>query len=213
MTCYLNNMCKLSGAISLALLAFCLLRPVATSAQRDQGQPCASGLASCFSEESSTAAYANGGFTHTASVADPSRVVTMLIRGSHGGPLAHHWIEVEGSQGPVTIHFGPATIPFIDMGQISVLDSHGDLETEPRFHFLAEHYEYAKAPGSGQIFGKPLKLTLAQADALIQKERHRRFIGPYIPIFHDCRTFVCSVQASVQGKFTLPCYLLLKGYW
>ena len=137
----------------------------------------------------------------------------MLIRGSHGGPLAHHWIEVEGSQGPVTIHFGPATIPFIDMGQISVLDSHGDLETEPRFHFLAEHYEYAKAPGSGQILGKPLKLTLAQADALIQKERHHRFIGPYIPIFHDCRTFVCSVQASVQGKSTLPCYLLLKGYW
>jgi hypothetical protein len=40
-----------------------------------------------------------------------------------------------------------------------------------------------------------------------------KFIFPYIPIFHDCRTFVCAVQSSVRGKSTLPCYLLFKGYW
>jgi len=137
----------------------------------------------------------------------------MLVRESHRGPFAHHWIELEGSEGPVTIHFGPATIPFIDLGQISILDAHGDIETRPRFHFLAEHYNYMKAPGAGRVIGKPLELTIAQADALIDKLRHRRFIGPYIPIFHDCRTFVCAAQASAQGKSTLPCYFLFKGYW
>ncbi len=44
-------------------------------------------------------------------------------------------------------------------------------------------------------------------------QRHRKFIFPYIPIFHDCRTFVCAVQSSARGKSTLPCYLLFKGYW
>jgi len=145
--------------------------------------------------------------------ARPTRLVTMTVRESHPGPFAHHWIELQSSEGPVTIHFGPATIPFIDLGQISVLDSHGDLETRPKFHLLAEHYDYAKAPGSGRMVGHPISLTLAQSDGLIQKERHRKFAGLYIPILHDCRTFVCAIKASVQGKSTLPCYLLLKGYW
>jgi len=58
-----------------------------------------------------------------------------------------------------------------------------------------------------------LSLTIAQADALVEKQRHRKFIGPYVPIFHDCHTWVCTVEASVNGKSTLPCYLLFKGYW
>ena len=43
----------------------------------------------------------------------------------------------EGSQGRLAIHFGPATIPFIDMRQISILDSHGNLETEPKFLYTS----------------------------------------------------------------------------
>jgi hypothetical protein len=197
----------------LAVLTLCFLQPVLINAREGGGQPCTSGVANCLLDEGNAAVSANSGFEHTPSVGEASRVVTLLVRESHRGPFAHHWIELESSQGPVSIHFGPATIPFIDMGQISVLDSHGDIETEPSFHLLAEHYNFAKAPGSGRLIGKPIQLTLAQSDALIRKERHRKFVGPYIPIFHDCRTFVCAVQASVQGKSTLPCYLLFKGYW
>jgi len=197
-------MSKISSAMCLAVMVLYLNQAAPMSAQRDLGQPCTSGLANCPSD---------GAYEHAPAPSDPSRVVTMLVRESHRGPFAHHWIELDTSEGPVTLHFGPATIPFIDLGQISLLDGHGGLKTEPSFHFLAEHYNYGKAPGSGRIVGKPLYLTIAQADALVEKERHRKFIAPYIPIFHDCRTFVCSVRASIEGKSSLPCYLLLKGYW
>ena len=39
------------------------------------------------------------------------------------------------------------------------------------------------------------------------------FIELYVPIFHDCRTFACSVQAAAEGYSSLACYLLFKGYW
>jgi hypothetical protein len=205
--------CNLNSAGCLAMLTLCLLLPAPTNAQRNRSRFCATGIASCFFDEGAAGESANDGYEHVPSMAGPSRVVTLVVRESRRGPFAHHWIELQGSQGPVTIHFGPATVPFIDLGQISVFDSRGGLETIPGFHFLAEHYNYAKAPGSGQVIGGPLQLTVEQSDALIEKERHRKFIGPYIPIFHDCRTFVCAVKASVQGKSTLPCYLLFKGYW
>lgn len=56
-------------------------------------------------------------------------------------------------------------------------------------------------------------MTLANADAVLRKESRRKLIFPYIPLFHDCHTFVCTVKATAAGKSTVPCYLLLKGYW
>ena len=75
------------------------------------------------------------------------------------------------------------------------------------------NYGYAKPPGSGQVIGKPIPLTIAQADAVVQRERHHKFVGPYIPIFHDCRTYACAVQASAKGGSSVPCYVLFKGFW
>jgi hypothetical protein len=152
-------------------------------------------------------------------IEDPNRVVSLQLRGSYGGPFAHHWLEVESSRGKVALGFGPATVPFIDAGQVSLQDTYGNVERISGMHPLLVlglpplNYRYAKAPGSGHVIGKPIPLTVTQADALIQKIRHRKFIGPYIPIFHDCRTFVCSVQAGTQGRSSLPCYVLFKGYW
>ena len=137
----------------------------------------------------------------------------MYVRTLHGGPFAHHWIELESSRGPVTVGFGPATLPFIDAGQISIWYAHGKVERRGAIRLISTGFNYAKPPGTGHPIGEPIHLTIAQADALIEKERHRKFIFPYIPIFHDCRTFVCAVQSSVRGKSTLPCYLLFKGYW
>ncbi len=143
----------------------------------------------------------------------PSRVVNMYVRTLHAGPLAHHWIEIQSSTGPVTVGFGPATLPFIDAGQISIWYAHGKVERRGAIRLISTGFNYAKPPGVGYAVGQPISLTVAQADTLIAKERHRKFIFPYIPIFHDCRTFVCAVQSSVRGKSTLPCYLLFKGYW
>jgi hypothetical protein len=75
------------------------------------------------------------------------------------------------------------------------------------------HFNYAKPPEAGQIVGEPVQLTVAQANTVLQKESRRKLIFPYIPIFHDCHTFVCTVKATADGKSTIPCYLLFKGYW
>jgi hypothetical protein len=109
--------------------------------------------------------------------------------------------------------FGPATIPFIDIGQISVQDAHGHIDRRSWTHFFSIFYHYAEVPGAGYTIGEPIQLTLAQSDAIIEKQRHRKFVFPYIPIFHDCRTYTCTLQAAVQGKSSLPCYVLFKGYW
>ncbi|HXZ81322.1 MAG TPA: hypothetical protein VEG30_15440 [Terriglobales bacterium] len=152
-------------------------------------------------------------------IEDPSRIVTMQVRALHRAPFAHHWIEIETSTGKVTLGFGPATLPFIDAGQISLQDSYGNIERISGMHPLPVlgmpplNYRYAKAPGEGHPSGKPIRLSLAKADTLVERVGHARFVGPYIPIFHDCRTFVCAVQAAAQGRSSVPCYLLLKGYW
>jgi hypothetical protein len=141
-----------------------------------------------------------------------SRLVTMSVRASHGGVLAHQWIELETERGKVTIGYGPASIPFIDAGQISVWDQNGTVERSG-LHLLPTHFNYAKPPGAGKIVGTPILLTPAQSNAILRKESHRKLIFPYIPIFHDCHTFVCSVKATANGKSSLPCYLIFKGYW
>jgi hypothetical protein len=168
------------------------------------------GAAASFLADNTLAGNA-GAYAHTSGGA--SRIVTMQLRTLHGGPFAHHWIQLEGSHGEVTIGYGPASIPFIDAGEVSVWDAQGNVERFSGIHILPTNFNYSKPPGAGHAIGKPILLTVAQSDALIAKERRRHFFIPYIPIFHDCRTFACAAQASVQGKSSLPCYLLLKGYW
>jgi len=140
------------------------------------------------------------------------RGMTMKVRASHGGLLAHHWIELQTVRGVVTIGYGPASLPFLDAGQISVWNENGDIERSG-LRLLPTNFNYAKPPGAGEVIGTPMELTVAQSDAILRKESHRKAIFPYIPIFHDCRTFVCTVKATADGKSTLPCYLLFKGYW
>ena len=180
--------------------------------------PCNLGFANCFLPDASLEPTRTSEPEPTVGE-DPSRVVSLELRAVHRGPLAHHWLEVESSKGKVTLGFGPATLPFIDARQISLQDRYGNIERIsgmyplPMLGLPPLNYRYAKAPGAGHPIGKPIQLTVAEADTLVEKVRDRRFIGPYVPIFHDCRTFACSVQAAAQGRSSLPCYLLFKGYW
>lgn len=180
-------------------------------------KPCSLGLANCLLPASSTRW--TPGAEPAPVIEEPSRVVPLQLRTAHRGPFAHHWLEVENSTGRITLGFGPATVPFIDAGQVSLQDRYGNIERISGMHPLLVlglpplNYQYSKAPGAGHTMGQPIQLTVAQADALVQKLRHPKFVGPYVPIFHDCRTFVCAVQAVAQGRSSLPCYFLLKGYW
>jgi hypothetical protein len=186
----------------------------------DVSRPCGLGFAICFlPSDSAESAIARSAFDSLETIRDSSRIVTLEVRTQHGGPFSHHWFQIETSIGAVTLGYGPATIPFIDAGQISLQDGHGNIERISGMYPIPIigppplNYRYAKAPGSGHPIGKSVKITLAQSDALIQKERRHRFVGPYIPLFHDCRTYTCKVLAAAKGKSSLPCYVLFKGYW
>ena len=198
-----------------------LLAPLRSNPFRvENSRPCGLGFASCFlPSDSPSPDVARSAFDRMSTDQASSRVVTLELRTQHAGPFCHHWLQTETSIGRVTLGYGPATVPFIDAGQISLQDGHGNVERISGMHPIPMiglpplNYRYAKAPDSGHIIGKPIHLNLVQADALIQKERKHRFVGPYIPFFHDCRTYTCSVLAAAQGKSSLPCYLLFKGYW
>jgi hypothetical protein len=186
----------------------------------ENSRPCGLGFATCFlPSNSADPDIPPSVFDRTAITQESSRVVTLELRTQHAGPFCHHWLQTDTSIGPVTLGYGPATIPFIDAGQISLQDGHGNVERISGMHPIPmiglppANYHYAKAPDSGYTIGKPIHLSIDQADALIQKERKHRFVGPYIPIFHDCRTYTCKVLATAQNKSSLPCYLLFKGYW
>jgi hypothetical protein len=185
----------------------------------DNSRPCGLGFATCFLPSDSEPSVAHSVFAPPKTIPDPSRVVTLQLRAQHRGPFSHHWLETEGSHGKVTIGYGPATVPFIDAGQISLQDAHGNIERISGMHPIPMiglpplSYRYAKAPGSGYPIGRQIELTIAQADTLIQQEGKHKFVVPYLPIFHDCRTFACSVQATARGRSSLPCYFLFKGYW
>jgi hypothetical protein len=179
--------------------------------------PCEIGLATCFAPESLTPSP----FKLEPKVAgeDLSRSAMLELHTGRGGPLAHHWLELESVAGRMTIGFGPATLPFIDAGQVSLQDRYGNIKRISGMHplpFLALppiNYRYARPPGEGRMLGKPIPLTMAQSETLAHKLQHLKFVGPYIPIFHDCRTFACSIQASARQRSALPCYLLFRGYW
>jgi len=191
-----------------------LMDPFRTNPFRQAGtSPCSLGFANCLLPETSESP------DLPIETPDPDRVVTLQLRALHRGPFAHHWLEFDSSMGKVTLGYGPATLPFIDAGQISLQDSHGNIERISGMHplpFLGLpplNYRYAKPPGSGHSIGQPISMTVAQADALAERVGRTKYVGPYIPIFHDCRTYVCAIQAKVKGKSSLPCYLLFKGYW
>lgn len=198
-----------------------LLAPLRSNPFRvDNSRPCGLGFTSCFlPSDSTTPDVSRSAFDRMQTDQDASRVVTLELRTQHAGPFCHHWLQTETSIGRVTLGYGPATIPFIDAGQISLQDGHGNIERISGMHPIPMiglpplNYRYAKAPDSGHMIGKPIHLSLVQANALIQKERKHRFVGPYIPFFHDCRTYTCTVLEAAQGKSSLPCYLLFKGYW
>jgi hypothetical protein len=177
-------------------------------------RPCRLGLATCFSSASSMPTRRS-----QPRLANSSGPLMIELRTDHSGPLAHHWLQLEGPEVRMTIGFGPATLPFIDSGQVSLQDSYGNIERISGMHPLPwlalppVNYHYAPSPGEGHMAGEPIPLTMAQSDALIGKLHRMKFVGPYIPIFHDCRTFTCALVASAQGHSTLPCYLLFKGYW
>ena len=181
---------------------------------------CGIGLANCFAPHHPNAAKTSPEELDPKFAAEESTApVTLELRTAHRGPFAHHWLELERSEGKVTIGFGPATVPFIDAGQIELQDQYGNIERISGMHPVpwltlpTVNYRYARAPGDGRRIGKPITLTVAQSEALIEKVQHMKFVVPYIPIFHDCRTYACAVQASARGRSTLPCYLLFKGYW
>jgi hypothetical protein len=174
-------------------------------------------LAACFS--SASTAPSRTEFEFKLAAEDSGRPVMLQLRADHGGTLGHQWLELESRGGGMTIGFGPATLPFIDSGEVSLQDRYGNIKWISGMHPLPwlalppVKYHYARSPGEGHAVGKPIPLTGAQAEALIRKLQHLKFVGPYIPIFHDCHTFTCAVQASAQGHSTLPCYLLFKGQW
>lgn len=182
-------------------------------------KPCNIGLAQTLAARDLSAYDSRQVCAPRPTLVDRSRIVVMQLRTAHSGPLSHHWLELESSYGKVTIGYGPATLPFIDAGQVSLQDGYGNIERISGIYPVPVigpppiGYHYARAPGDGRPLGKPVSLTVGQADALIQKMRSRKFVGPYIPLFHDCRTFTCSTLAKVQGHSSLFCYLLFKGYW
>ena len=184
--------------------------------KKDSG--CGIGLANCFAPHHPSAAKASPEDLHPKFAEEESTMI-LELRTAHRGPFAHHWLELESSGGKVTIGFGPATVPFIDAGQIELRDQYGNIERISGMHPVPwltlppVNYRYARAPGDGYRIGKPIALTTAQSKALIEKVQHMKFVIPYIPIFHDCRTYACAVQASARGRSTLPCYVLFKGYW
>ena len=94
------------------LVVACLLLAVPANAQRANATPCVNGLANCFFAGDRTAVSPADTSESMPMMRSPSSVVNLYVRTLHGGPLAHHWIEVESSSGPVTVGFGPATLPF-----------------------------------------------------------------------------------------------------
>jgi hypothetical protein len=181
---------------------------------QSSASPCGIGLATCFSPAPSLPEF-------ELELADDEshRPVMLELRTAHRGPFAHHWLELESLLGRMTVGFGPATLPFIDAGQVSLQDRYGNIQRISGMHPLPWlalppiNYRYARAPGEGRVTGKPILLTLPQSEVLVHKLQHVNFVGPYVPLFHDCRTFACAVQAEAQGHSAIPCYLLFKGYW
>lgn len=139
-------------------------------------------------------------------------MVPIAFRGGRGRFFSHRWLEVQTSTGEVTLGFGSALLPFIDRGQITVEDNQGR-EQHKFFPHIPLYLDFGRSPGSGREIAPTVYVPVSRADQIVEQQRHRRFLFPYIPLIHDCRTYVCAMQASIAGKSKLPCYVLFKGYW
>src|SRR5580704_3362993 len=102
----------------------------------DSSRPCGLGFATCFlpSDSSQPRKPAASAFAPASFIADPTRVVALELRTQHRGPFCHHWLQIESSHGQVTLGYGPATVPFIDAGQISLQDGFGNIERISGMH-------------------------------------------------------------------------------
>jgi hypothetical protein len=179
------------------------------------GVLCLSAFAQSSFGGGATPAYFLPGESSAAVIANESgaRLVPIAFRAGKGMLFSHQWLEVQTSKGPVTLGFGSALLPFIDRGQVTVEDAQGRVEHEYALHVLPLYLSFGRPPGMGKDIGEVVYVPVSRADQIVEQQRHRRFIFPYIPLFHDCRTYVCAMQATVEGKSKLPCYFLLKGYW
>lgn len=139
--------------------------------------------------------------------------VLLQVRTASGGFLAHRWIQLGTSSEAVTISYGPANLPFLDAGQIVIRDKSGRVERVSRWHLLPGSFTGSPLPDAGHAVGSAILISMAEARRLLHREQRHRFVAPYIPLFHDCHTFVCAAFASAKGRSTLPCYLLFKGHW
>ena len=146
-------------------------------------------------------------------LANTDGLVPVQVRMYHiGGPVAHKWVQFGTGENAVTFGFGAANIPLIDSGQVVVTDKHG-VELVSRWHILPGHFIGAVGPDRGHTIGPPVDITVARAHKLMLQQRRHRFVFPYIPLFHDCHTYACSLMAQAEGKSSLPCYLWFKGHF
>ena len=144
---------------------------------------------------------------------NPAGLVPFQVRMSNiGGPIAHKWVQIGTGENAVTFGYGAADFPLIDSGQIVVTDRKG-VDLVSRWHVLPGHITPAEGPDRGHTVGPPVYITAAQAQKIILQQRRHRFVFPYIPLFHDCHTYVCTLMAQSQGSSKLPCYLFLKGHF
>lgn len=191
------------------LLAAILALPYRTLAQH-KPSPCPSG-ASCFVPNASTPEPYDPAATSL--LANPAGLVRVQVRMAEiGGPLAHKWVQIGTGENAVTIGYGAANFPLVDTGQIVVADR-GGVELVSRWHLFPGHITPAEPPDHGHPVSPPVYVSVAQAQKLIRQQRRHRFLFPYIPLFHDCHTYVCSLMAAVKGKSSLPCYLWFQGHF
>lgn len=199
---------RISRVVTWLLLVLASLRPL-WAAARDARTWCSSGLTRCFHSGDSEL----GDSESDESLANPVEQVTLQVRKAMwGGPFAHKWVQVGMSDDAVTVGYGPANFPFVDAGQVLVVDKKG-AELVSKWHLFHWHFTPAERPGAGRPIGKPILVSAAQAQSLVARERRHRLVPLYIPPFYDCHTFVCALTASAQGKSTVPCYLFFKGHW
>ena len=95
----------------------------------------------------------------------------------------------------------PANFPFVDAGQVLVVDRSG-FELVSRWHLLPGDFIPAERPGDGRPIGNPIFVTAAQAQNLVHRERSHRLVLLYLPLFYDCHTFVCLVTAKVRAPIS-----------
>jgi hypothetical protein len=192
--------------LSIAATAFSLLSPHCIFGREARGS-CPTNLVKCFApgDDLSSDSEAAG------SLAATQGLVVMQVRKTMaGGPFAHKWIQLGTADNAVTIGYGPADFPFVDAGQVLVVDAKS-VDLVSRWHFSRWHFTPAERPGAGRPVGDAILVTDGQAQNLVTQQRRHRWVAPYIPLFNDCHTFVCAVAAKAQGKFGPSLLSLVQG--